>query len=71
MQWVYYSPSEYGWWWFFLQVPVVFIYQVIRLKWNEGRDQFFLIRSIDAVLGLRNVLDASFLPHSVFLQKFP
>jgi len=27
MQWIYYSPSEYGWWWFFLQVPVIFIYQ--------------------------------------------
>ncbi|XP_037037566.1 lathosterol oxidase-like [Bradysia coprophila] len=27
LQWVYYSPSEYGWWWFFLQVPVIFIYQ--------------------------------------------
>lgn len=27
MQKVYYEPSEYGWWWFFLQVPVVFIYQ--------------------------------------------
>lgn len=27
MQKIYYSPSEYGWWWFFLQVPCVFIYQ--------------------------------------------
>lgn len=24
---IYYSPSEFGWLWFFLQVPVIFIYQ--------------------------------------------
>lgn len=27
MQKIYYAPGEYGWWWFFLQVPCVFIYQ--------------------------------------------
>lgn len=25
---VYYQPDEYGWIWFFLQIPVVFVYQV-------------------------------------------
>lgn len=25
---IYYEAGEYGWWWFFLQIPVVFIYQV-------------------------------------------
>lgn len=26
---IYYKPNEYGWSWFFLQIPVTFIIQVI------------------------------------------
>lgn len=29
----YYDWSEYGWWWLFLQVPVVFLYQDYTTYW--------------------------------------
>lgn len=25
---IYFDPAEQGWWWFFLQFPVIFIWQV-------------------------------------------
>lgn len=32
---VYYSPSEYGWTWFVLQVPLVFMYQDYATYWTH------------------------------------
>lgn len=29
----YYEWLEYGWWWLFLQVPVVFLYQDYTTYW--------------------------------------
>lgn len=29
---IYYQPDEYGWIWFFLQIPIVFVYQVSESK---------------------------------------
>lgn len=33
---VYYRADEYGWIWFFLQIPIVFIYQVCLQLYEIG-----------------------------------
>uniref|UniRef100_A0A1B0CE06 Fatty acid hydroxylase domain-containing protein n=2 Tax=Lutzomyia longipalpis TaxID=7200 RepID=A0A1B0CE06_LUTLO len=30
---IYYDWNEYGWWWFFLQIPAIFIYQDYATYW--------------------------------------
>lgn len=37
---IYYKPDEYGWLWFILQVPIVFIWQVCILE-NKLHSQRF------------------------------
>lgn len=32
---IYYEPDEYGWLWFFLQIPVVFVYQVMNDRGDD------------------------------------
>lgn len=32
---IYYKPNEYGWLWFFMQIPVIFVWQEYIMYWGH------------------------------------